>query len=51
VLGAEYVDGILRIRLENVIPESKKPRKIIIANGNLPLVEPTKTEKQLLVED
>jgi molecular chaperone IbpA len=51
VLGAEYVDGILRIRLENVIPESKKPRKIIIANGNLPLVEPTKTEKQLLVEN
>ena len=51
VLGAEYVDGILRVKLENVIPESKKPRKIDIADGNLPLVEPVKTEKQLLVED
>ena len=48
VLGAEYEDGILRISLENVIPESKKPRKIDIADGNLPLVEPD--NKQLLTE-
>ena len=30
VRGAEYKDGILRIGLENVIPDSKKPRKIEI---------------------
>jgi len=30
VRGAEYKDGILRIGLENVIPENKKPRKIQI---------------------
>lgn len=30
VKGAEFKDGILRIGLENVIPESKKPRKIEI---------------------
>jgi molecular chaperone IbpA len=30
VRGAEYKDGILRIGLENVIPENKKPRKIEI---------------------
>jgi molecular chaperone IbpA len=27
---AEYVDGILRVYLENVIPESKKPKRIVI---------------------
>jgi len=30
VRGAEYNDGILKIGLENVIPENKKPRKIEI---------------------
>jgi molecular chaperone IbpA len=30
VRGASYKDGILTIGLENVIPESKKPRKIEI---------------------
>ena len=49
VRGAEYADGILRISLENVIPESKKPRKIDITYGGLPLVEPT--VKELLTED
>jgi molecular chaperone IbpA len=33
VRGAEFKDGILRIGLENVIPEHKKPRKIEIGNG------------------
>lgn len=33
VRGAEFKDGILRIGLENVIPENKKPRKIEIGNG------------------
>ncbi len=32
VKGAEYKDGILRIGLENIVPEHKKPRKIEIGN-------------------
>lgn len=32
VKGAEFENGILRIGLENVIPEHKKPRKIEIGN-------------------
>ena len=32
VKGAEFKDGILRVGLENVIPEHKKPRKIEIGN-------------------
>ena len=32
VKGAEFKDGILRVGLENIIPESKKPRKIEIGN-------------------
>lgn len=30
VKGAEFKDGILRIGLENIIPDAKKPRKIEI---------------------
>ena len=33
VRGAEFKDGILRIALENVIPEHKKPRKITIGES------------------
>ena len=32
VRGAELNDGILKIALENVIPDHKKPRKIAIGN-------------------
>ena len=32
VRGAEFKDGILRVGLENIIPEHKKPRKIEIGN-------------------
>ena len=32
VKGAEFKDGILRVGLENIIPEHKKPRKIEISN-------------------
>ena len=32
VKGAEFKDGILRIGLENIIPEHKKPRKVEISN-------------------
>jgi molecular chaperone IbpA len=30
VRGAEFVNGILRVYMENVIPEHQKPRKILI---------------------
>lgn len=33
VKDAHFVDGILSVYLENVIPESRKPRKILIGNG------------------
>ena len=33
VKGAEFKDGILRIGLENIVPESKKPRKIEIGES------------------
>jgi len=45
VCGAEFKDGILRIGLENIIPDHKKPRKIEIG-GNLESFKP-----QLLQED
>lgn len=32
VRGAEFKDGILRIGLENIIPESQKPRKVEIGS-------------------
>jgi len=32
IRGAEFKDGILKIGLENVIPDHKKPRKIVIGN-------------------
>ncbi|CAB4127246.1 IbpA Molecular chaperone (small heat shock protein) [uncultured Caudovirales phage] len=38
VNDAQFVDGILSIYLENVIPEAKKPRKILIGNGSEKLV-------------
>jgi molecular chaperone IbpA len=39
VRGAEFTDGILRIALENIIPDSKKPRKIEIGTS-LPEFKP-----------
>jgi len=33
VNGAEYKDGILKVGLENIIPDHKKPRKIEIGKG------------------
>lgn len=38
VRAAELVDGMLMVRLENVIPEEKKPRKILIGGGEPTLV-------------
>ena len=45
VKGAEFKDGILRIGLENIVPEHRKPRKIEIGN-DLKTFEP-----QLLQEE
>lgn len=33
VKDAEFIDGILSVYLENVIPEHKKPKKILIGDG------------------
>jgi molecular chaperone IbpA len=44
VRGAQFKDGILKIALENVIPEYKKPRKIELSK------ELNFTKKQLLSE-
>ena len=43
VNGADLSDGILTVKLENVIPEEKKPRKIEINQSDT-------SEKQLLTE-
>jgi molecular chaperone IbpA len=45
VKGAEFKDGILKIGLENIIPEHKKPRKIEIGS------ELKNFKPQLLQED
>ena len=45
VKGAEFKDGILRVGLENVVPDHKKPRKVEIKN-NLNLLK-----RELLQED
>jgi molecular chaperone IbpA len=44
VRGAQFKDGILKIALENIIPEHKKPRKIELGK------ELNFTKKQLLSE-
>jgi molecular chaperone IbpA len=40
VLGSSYIDGVLKIILENVIPESKKPRKIDIHSIEILHIKP-----------
>jgi molecular chaperone IbpA len=42
VKDAEFIDGILSVYLENIIPEHKKPKKILIGDG--------KTDIDLLTE-
>ena len=49
VRGAEFKDGILRIALENVIPESKKPRTIEITDSLTPSTGIDRV-RELLVE-
>jgi molecular chaperone IbpA len=45
--NAQYVNGLLKIWLEHIIPEDKKPKKIDIADGDAPA---SKSKKQLLTE-
>lgn len=49
VRGAHFVDGILSIGLENVVPDSKKPKEIEISDGLATFF--VKPEPELLVED
>lgn len=46
--NAELLNGMLKIWLENVIPESKKPRKVDIKDGSA--ASTAKYEKTLLTE-
>ena len=49
IKGADLVNGMLKVWLENIIPDSKKPKKIDIADS---ATENTKVAtKQLLTED
>jgi molecular chaperone IbpA len=36
VIDADMINGILVIRLKNIIPEHKKPRKLMIGQTQLP---------------
>jgi len=45
--NAEMINGMLKIALEKIIPEHKKPRKIEVADTS---TKSKKTEKQFLVE-
>lgn len=50
VKSAEMINGMLKVFLEKIIPEHKKPRSLEIKEpGEKPAVE-SKAEKQLLVE-
>ena len=45
IKNAEYLNGMLKVFLERIIPEHKKPKKIDIVQKE------TQTEKSFLVED
>ena len=45
IKGAEMINGLLKIWLEHVIPEHKKPKKIDISASGEPA-----SEKKLLTE-
>ena len=48
IKNAELMNGMLKVWLENIIPESKKPKKIDI---NDPQSDKTTSSKQLLNEE
>lgn len=39
VNSADIINGVLKISLENIIPEEKKPRKILIGSSETPLLK------------
>lgn len=47
IKNAELINGMLRVWLENIIPDSKKPKKIDIEDHN---EAPKKSNKQYLAE-
>jgi molecular chaperone IbpA len=51
ILGAELINGMLKIGLEKIIPEHKKPKKIEVSEEPSTVSTFTKNNKQLLVED
>ena len=52
IKGAALVNGMLKIALEKIIPEHKKPKKIEVADEPSSVSEfASKNKKQLLVED
>ncbi len=48
VQNAEIINGLLKVWLENVIPDSKKPRKVDIADGETSKKASKKSEQQQL---
>jgi molecular chaperone IbpA len=44
IKNAELINGMLKVWLENIIPESKKPKKVEVTDG------PTQTSSKLLLE-
>lgn len=49
IKDAQMLNGMLKVFLEKIIPEHKKPKKIEVNDGDV--VTPTTKKKQLLVED
>lgn len=50
VKNASMVNGMLKIWLENIIPEENKPKKIDINDAETPDLKTVKSKKQLLQE-
>lgn len=51
VTGADMEDGLLTVRLERILPESKRPRKININNGVTKHDDTSTSEPELLNEN
>lgn len=50
IKNAELINGMLRVWLENIIPDSKKPKKIDIEDRNEASSKTEKSEKKYLAE-
>jgi molecular chaperone IbpA len=51
IKGADLVNGMLKVWLENIIPDSKKPKKIDITDTASENKKAVKDNKQLLTEN